>query len=146
MNKRRTSASSNEVTASRLRGRVSSAQVEQLIASLATLHEEFSAMRKEFAAYRARTDAAIDALQLRNIVPLTAVENVEERRPPGNWQCVQQIMHLAGCSNSTVHKWIKKKKVRVYQPGGPRTAIQIDVDSLRPRVSRSTKMPDGHTS
>jgi hypothetical protein len=114
-----------------------SVQVEQLTADLAML-------REEFATYRTRTDAAIDALlQMRSIVPLAVVENF---RPQGNWKSVKYVMDFTGRTNSAVHKWIKSKKIRVYQPGGPRTAIEIDVDSLPPKVSRSVNTPDGHTA
>jgi hypothetical protein len=138
MSKRRMNDPLDEVATPRLRDR-SSAQIKQLIASLATL-------RDEFAAYRALTDAAIAALEMGNIVPRVPVEKDEERPPAGNWQPVKEIMFLTGRSNSTIHKWIRQAKLRVYQPRGKRTAILIDADQLPPPwVSRSAMPPDGHT-
>jgi hypothetical protein len=107
------------------------------------LTAELSILRKEFATYRMRTDAAIEALQMRGTVPLAVVENF---RPPGNWKSVKHVMDFTGRTNSAIHKWIKQKKIRVYQPGGPRTSIEIDVDSLPSKVSRSVNTPDGHTA
>ena len=115
MSKRRASQSSSEGCEG------SAAQIEQLFSLVAELRSDFAMLQ----AYRRQTDADHTAA------------TVEETRPPGNWQHVGEVMFLTGRCNSTIHKWIRRKKVRVHQPNGPRTAILIDIDNLPPGVSRS---------
>lgn len=124
---------------------------------LAALREEFSA---EFRAHRARTDTALAERDATIAILLATVEalqtardslppddDVEEYPPAGNWQSIGEVMFITDRKHSTVRKWIKEKKVRSHQPGGPRTAIKIDVDSLPSAwVRRSAKIPAGRTA
>jgi hypothetical protein len=121
---------------------VPSALMDQLLASNVRVLEEISALRGEHAASRAHTDALIAklfaafiesaAIAAAQQTPpiIEPLATVDDRRPPGNWRSVKQVMDISSRTNSAVHKWIRQKKVRVFQPGGPRTAIEIDVDSL----------------
>jgi hypothetical protein len=116
-------------------GRGSAAQIAQLFAAVAQQRLDHAILAEEFRAYRSRTDAEDTA----------AIGN-EDHRPLGDWRTVGEIVFLTGRCNSTIHKWIRRKKVRVHQPNGPRTAILIDIDNLPPGVSRSVNSVDGHTA
>jgi hypothetical protein len=82
------------------------------------------------------------------VSPATTIENAgeEDHRPPGNWQSVKEIMFLTGRCSSCIYKWARLKKIRVFQPAGLGTAIQIDLDSLPAGVRRSANSVDGHTA
>jgi hypothetical protein len=140
---KRPTASSNEVVAPRSRGRISPDAVQQLLA----------AMREEFDAYRTRTDAiiaellaAVNTLRTHNVspslsLPIGDLEGAARR--PGNWMTVKDLAHAIGKSEENVRKMIRQKKLDVYQPGGPRTALEVNADRLPPKVrlvQRSTKM------
>jgi hypothetical protein len=130
---------------------VPAALMDQLLASNVRVLEEIAALRGEHAASRAHTDALIAKLfaafsesaaiaAAKQTPPIIEpLATVEDHRPLGNWQSVGEIMFLTGRCSSTVHKWIAKGKVRKHQPGGPRTAIEIDVNSLPPGVRKCTE-------
>jgi hypothetical protein len=103
------------------------AQIEQLFSLVAQLRLDFVVLSAEFQDYRSRTDAEHTAA------------TVEDCRPPGDWLCVGEIAFLTNRCSSTIHKWVRLKKIRFYQPGGPRTAIWIDAENLPAGVHRSAQ-------
>jgi hypothetical protein len=87
--------------------------VEQVAKRLAQRHSVL-ARRFEFAADINGSDAT----------PLD-----EKPKPPGDWITVPEAMDIAGRSDTTIRKWVKKERIEQYQRGAGAT-VKIDRASL----------------
>jgi excisionase family DNA binding protein len=72
-----------------------------------------------------------------------------EPTEPERFVTIEELSALLGVSTPTLHRWIQKGALPVFQPGGPRTRLLFRVSDLKQRFRPQMVEPpnnDGGTT